>query len=360
VEVVVVGGGVIGLSVAWRLAGDHDVTVVDPNPGRGASWFAGGMLAPVTEAVPGEEALLDLGSASLVAWPGFAADLRLDLHPHGTVVVASDAADAAQLDLLADFLATRGREVERLGGRELRRVEPALGPAVRSGLLVPGDLAVDNRELLRCLTSRAAEAGVEFLGQSVTAVRPEVVELADASIRCDLVVIAAGAWSGALHPALAAAVRPVKGEILRLRARPHAVPPPRHTVRAMVESRPVYLVPRTGDELVVGATQYEAGFDDEVTVGGVRDLLVYAERVMPGIAEYGLAECAAGLRAGSLDNLPLIGWLEPGVLVASGHHRNGLLLAPVTADAVLAMANGVEPPTRVAVADPARLTRRTS
>jgi glycine oxidase len=348
-RVVVVGGGVIGLSIAWRLADAHDVTLVDPDPGRGASWLAGGMLAPVTEAWPGEEALLDLGSASLDRWPAFAAEVGVALNPHGTVVAALDAADARQLDVLADYLAHRGRSVDRLTGRELRRVEPAIGPAVRSGLLVPGDLAVDNRELLRRLSSRS----YRVIREPARSVRSSVVELTSSTLRCDLAVIAAGAWSGALHPALAAAVRPVKGEILRLRARPGALPPPKHTVRAVVESHPVYLVPRAGDELVVGATQYEAGFDTSVTAGGVRDLLVRAEQVMPGISEYGLAESAAGLRAGSHDNLPLVGWLEPGVLVAAGHHRNGLLLAPITADAVHAMAAGGEEPL-MKIADPGR------
>jgi glycine oxidase len=348
-NVVVVGGGVIGLSIAWRLAAEHRVTLVDPTPARGASWVAGGMLAPVTEAWPGEEDLLDLGSASLASWPAFARDLGIDLHTHGTIAAGVDSADTAQLDTLADFLASRGRDVDRLTGRELRRVEPTIGPGVRSGLSVPGDLAVDNRELLRRLSS---SADVEFLREPVRAVRSGEVELTESTLLCDIAVIAAGAWSGALHPALASAVRPVKGEILRLRARPNALPPPRHTVRALVESRPVYLVPRGTGELVVGATQYEAGFDDEVTAGGVRDLLTYAERVMPGIAEYGLTECAAGLRAGSRDNLPLVGWLEPGVLVAAGHHRNGLLLAPITADAVRAMVTGAAPPADMKVADP--------
>lgn len=357
-KVVVVGGGVIGLSVAWRLAAGHDVTLVDPTPARGASWVAGGMLAPVTEAWPGEEELLDLGAESLDQWPAFAADLGVELYTRGTVVAAVDGADAGQLDVLAAFLASRGRAVERLTARALRRVEPTIGPSVRSGLIVPGDLAIDNRELLRRLTSSATAAGVEFRREPVRAVRSEAVELAGSTLRCDVTVIAAGAWSGALHPALASVVRPVKGEILRLRVRPGALPPPTHTVRALVESRPVYLVPRAGDELVLGATQYEAGFDDSVTVGGVRDLLVYGERVVPGIAEYSLVECAAGLRAGSRDNLPLVGWLAPGVLVATGHHRNGLLLAPLTAAAVSALIAGSASP--MAAADPARLRQRTS
>lgn len=356
---VVVGGGVIGLSIAFRLAADRPVTVLDPAPGRGASWVAGGMLAPVTESWPGEEDLLELGCASLARWPAFAAELGVELRTGGTVVAALDAADAAQLDILADHLATLGRAVDRLTGRELRAREPAVGPGVRSGLLVPGDLAVDNRELLRSLESAAGNAGVVFDRRHARTVRPGEVELTDGRvIGCATAVIAAGAWSGGLHPALDRLVRPVKGEILRLRARPGVLPLTR-TVRALVESRPVYLVPRAGDEVVLGATQYEAGFDTEVTAGGVHRLLDDAERVVPGIAEYGLTETAAGLRAGSRDNLPLLGSLEPGVLVAAGHHRNGLLLAPITADAVRAMIAGADPPAEVLAAAPARhLSRR--
>jgi glycine oxidase len=353
-KVVVVGGGVIGLSVAWRLAEDHDVTLLDPAPSAGASWVAGGMLAPVTESWPGEEDLLDLGSASLDMWPEFAADLAVDLQTEGTIAAAFDAADAGAQDMLAEHLASRGRAVRRLPARELRELEPALGPGVRSGLIVPGDLAVDNRELLRRLMSLTHERGVAFDPRRAELVGPGAVRLdGGGTIQCDTAVIAAGAWSGALHPALAGLVRPVKGEILRLRARAGTLPP-RHTVRALVESRPVYLVPRRGDELVLGATQYEAGFDYEVTVGGVRDLLGDAERVLPGIAEYGLTECAVGLRAGSRDNLPLVGWLEPGVLVAAGHHRNGLLLAPITAAAVRALVAGEDPPVTAEATDPAR------
>jgi len=353
-ETVVVGGGVVGLSVAWRLAGSGPVVVVDPAPAAGASWVAGGMLAPVTESWPGEEALLELGLASLDRWPEFAARLGVGLGTDGTVVAALDAADAAQLDVLADHLASLGRAVERLPGRALRQVEPALGPSVRSGLLVPGDLAVDNRELLRALLDACRRAGVRFDKRRASTVEPGVVRLVDGDeIRCGTTVIAAGAWSAGLHRALAGLVRPVKGEILRLRVRP-GVLAPRHTVRALVESRHVYLVPRAGDELVLGATQYEAGFDEEVTVGGVRDLLADAERVVPGLAEYGLTETAAGLRAGSRDNLPLVGRLEPGVLVAAGHHRNGLLLAPITAEAVHALVTGCPPPGAVLAADPAR------
>nr|WP_199441117.1 glycine oxidase ThiO [Umezawaea beigongshangensis] len=324
VQVAVVGGGVVGLSIAWLAARDgFAVTVSDDSSPHGGSWVAGGMLAPVTEAWPGEEALLDLGVRSLDLWPRFARDLDVELHTGGTLAVAVDRADAQVLDQLAAHLHGLGRTADRLTGRELRRREPGLGPSVRSGLSVPGDLAVDNRSLLTALRRACVRAGAVFEERRVRAPDPSVVT-----------VIAAGAWSGELHDELKALVRPVKGEILRLTARPGALPPPRHVVRAHVEGRQVYLVPRH-DGLVLGATQYEAGFDPAVTVGGVRDLLRDAETVLPGVAEYALTESAAGFRAGSPDNLPIIRWLEPGVLAATGHHRNGVLLAPVTAHRVL-------------------------
>ncbi|MFR9728551.1 glycine oxidase ThiO [Saccharopolyspora sp. MS10] len=355
--VTVVGGGVIGLAVAWRAArAGHRVRVIDAGE-RAASWVAGGMLAPVAEATPGEEELLELGSESLLRWPGFAEELVRDsgrataLRTEGTFVVAVDEADRADLDRLAEHLASLGREVTRLSARELRRAEPSLGPGVRRGLAVPGDLAVDNRLALAALRSAAEAAGAEFRDGRVRAVRPGAVELDGEELRCDVAVIAAGARSGELHDGLRGRIRPVKGEVLRLRARRSALPPPTRTVRGPVHGRQVYLVPRDDRGLVVGATQHDAGFDLGVTAGGVRDLLADAERLLPGIAEYELVEALAGLRPGTHDNLPLIGWLEPGVLVATGHHRNGFLLAPITAEAVLAVLAGQRPPAAV---DPER------
>jgi glycine oxidase len=362
-KVAVIGGGVIGLSVAWRAAlAGHPVTVVDPRPGYGASWVAGGMLAPVTEAWPGEEESLRLGEESLRRWPGFARALAADggdpgLSTEGTVVVALDRGDVDQLTVLAEYLASVGRAVERITGRRLRAVEPGLAGAVRGGLLVPGDLAVDNRKLLRSLHAAAGRNGVEFVDRKADAIGPGEVVTASGTVNCDVVVVAAGAHSGTLHPALAGAVRPLKGEILRLRARRTSLPPPSRTVRAVVEGRPIYLVPRADGELVLGATQYEAGFDQSVTAGGVRELLDGAERIFPGIGEFELVEISAGVRAASVDTVPFIGELGPGVLAATGHHRNGLLMAPVTADAVVALLAGEKPPEGVEAADPARLDR---
>lgn len=337
----------------------YRVRLIDEAPASGASWVAGGMLAPVAEAWPGEETLLELGTASLRRWPGFAERLSeaagrpSGLRTDGTLVVAVDSADRDELEALAGYLRRLGRTATGLSGRELRRLEPSLGPAVRFGLEVPGDLAVDNRVVLAALRRAAEAAGVEFVAASARTVRAGAVRLEESTVDCDVAVIAAGADSGALHPALQGRIRPIKGEILRVRSRRTALPPPTRTVRGPVHGRQVYLVPRP-DGLVIGATQYEAGFHTEVTVGGVRDLIADAERIVPGIAEYELLECGAGLRPGTADNLPLIGWLEPGVLAATGHHRNGFLLAPVTADAVVGMLGGEPPPVEVKAADPTR------
>lgn len=361
-QLLVVGGGVIGLSTAWQAAAaGYAATVVDPNPARGASWVAAGMLAPLAEAWPGDEAVLALGLAALPGWPAFADELQRasgvdpQLATAGTVLVGIDSADAAVLDTLAGYLTEQGHPVESCARTALRRLEPTLGPNVRRGLHLPGDIAVDNRALLTALQQACERTGVRFDRRAARSVRCGAVDLTDgSSLPSELVLIAAGAHSGDLHPALSGAVRPVKGELLRLRARGSSLPPPTRTVRALVEGRPIYLVPRASGELVLGATQYEAGFDPDVTAGGVRDLLRDADQVLPGLAEFAVVECVAGFRAGSPDNLPLIGWLEPGVLVAAGHHRNGLLTAPLTGAAVLALARGEDPPDPVRAADPAR------
>ncbi|HEY2765613.1 MAG TPA: glycine oxidase ThiO [Pseudonocardiaceae bacterium] len=349
-SVAVVGGGVIGLSCAWRAAAaGFAVTVHDPVPGGGASRVAGGMLAPVTEATPGEPDVLALGAASLRRWPDFAAELAVagadpGLSLRGTLVVALDPGDRAELDRLAGQLSRMGRQVEVLAGREVRRVEPALGPQARRALSVPGDLSVDNRALMDALLTACRRCGVQF--------HPR---WCDRLPEADVVVLAAGAHSAALHPVLHRAIRPVKGEILRLRSRPGTLAPPSRTVRAIVGGRHPYLVPRPGGRVVLGATQRETGFDIDVTAGGVLELLADAERVLPALAEYTLEEAAVGLRPGSPDNLPVIGELEPGVLAATGHHRNGILLAPLTADAVLALLRGEPVPEEAAPSTPARL-----
>ncbi|GAA5118541.1 glycine oxidase ThiO [Haloechinothrix salitolerans] len=363
-QVTVVGAGVIGLAAAWRAASaGYRVTVVDPEPGRGASWVAGGMLAPVTEAWPGEEAVLELGERSLRRWPEFARELAVDafdpgLSEAGTVVAGRDAADADQIGILADYLGRIGRTVEVISGRRLRSLVPGLASALRSGIVVPGDLAVDNRQLLDALQAACKRNGVEFVRESAREIGPSAVVTDSGVYDADAVVLAAGARSALLHPQLREAVRPLKGEIVRMRPRRGCLPPPGVTVRAIVEGRPLYLVPRADGELIVGATQYESGYDESVKAGGVRELLDYAEQVYPSVSEYELTEITAGLRSASMDNLPLIGRLSDGVIVATGHYRNGLLHAPVTADAVLGILADEGLPDEIAAADPTRDRKR--
>lgn len=307
------------------------------------------MLAPVTEGVPGEEQVLALGTASLRRWPDFAAELAAAgadprLNVAGTLAVALDPGDRAVLDRLADQLSGMGRQVEVLTGRAVRRVEPSLGPRVSRALSVPDDLSVDNNALVDGLILACRGAGVQFSPQRC-----------DRLPEADAVVLAAGAHSAALHPALRRVIRPVKGEILRLRARAGALPPPSRTIRAVVGGRRCYLVPRSGGRVVLGATEREIGFDSDVTAGGVLDLLADASSVLPAIAEYALEEAAVGWRPGSPDNLPVIGELAPGVFAATGHYRHGILLAPLTAEAVLALLRGDPVPPEVTPTTPARL-----
>ncbi|MEC3920440.1 glycine oxidase ThiO [Nocardia sp. CDC160] len=346
----VVGGGVIGLSAAWRAAGaGFTVTLFDPAVGSGSSWVAGGMLAPLSEGWPGEDEALAFGAASLTRWPGFAAELKAvsgtDVFvADETLTVALDAADAADLRTIADWVNARGHELRVLDRAGVRAAEPNLGRAVRAGLLATAEPAVDNRALVDALRIACGAAGVEFRAERVESL---------ADLPHDRVVLATGAAAAQLWPGLP--IRPVKGEILRLRRRPSAPTPPRRVIRARVHGRPIYLVPRH-DGIVLGATQYEVGFDTAVTVAGVRDLVTDAESVLPGLGEYEFAEAIAGHRPGSPDNLPLIGHLDDRVMVAAGHGRNGILDTPVTADAVLALLTDTELP-EAAAANPHRFAQ---
>ena len=322
----VVGGGVIGLSVARRAAQDGWAVRVHRSAERGASWVAGGMLAPHSEGWPGEERLLQLGLASLELWNnGFLDGLSTDLvTARGSLVVAVDRADAAELRTVADWLSAQGHPVTPT--TSARDVEPLLAQGIRHGFLAGTELAVDNRAVVDALAARCEQLGVRWA--------PPVGDLLAArSGGADVVVIANGIDAPALWPGLP--VRPVKGEVLRLRWRRGCMPVPQHVIRARVHGRQVYLVPRA-DGVVVGATQYEHGRDTAPAVTGVRDLLDDACAVLPALGEYEFAECAAGLRPMTPDNLPIVGRLDERTLVATGHGRSGFLLAPWTAEAIAA------------------------
>jgi glycine oxidase len=320
----VVGGGVIGLAVAYRLRERGcAVTVYDPAPGTGASDVAAGMLAPAGEAAFGEGDLAALLAESARRWPAFAASLHeatgLDVgyRADGTLLVARTGDDLAELDRLLRLQSTFGLAPQPLRTSELREREPLLSPRLRGGALVSSDAQVDPRRVVAAL-----------LATGIPVVRRHVPDLStvDSTVDEDVLVVAAGCGSAELA---GLPVRPVKGQLLRLRG-PAAL---RHTVRGYADGCPVYAVPRTDGEVVVGATNEERT-DATVTAGAVLDLLRAAVELVPALAEYALTETRYGFRPGTPDNAPCIGWLRPGVLVATGHYRNGVLLAPVTADAV--------------------------
>jgi glycine oxidase len=346
-DVVVIGGGLIGTSISWRLrqAGINVVLVVGERSAA-ASGVAAGMLAPVTETTFTEQSLLQLNLASLNRYADFvaeveqASDLPAGLRRTPNLSVAYDADDAARLTAFADFLARAGHPGERLTSRECRRHEPLLAPAIRSGLLVEGDWSCDNRLLWWALIEAGHRIGVHEMPGFVHRVtsadgRVTGVELANGqTISAGWVVVANGAWARQIGGLPDLPVRPVKGQIVRLD--PGRLSAPTLTIRAYSRGSEIYLVPREGGrEVVLGATVEELGFDHRVTAGAVYELLRDGRTVMPMTAEYTLAETSVGWRPGTPDNAPILGRCDlDGLALATGHYRNGVLLTPITADVI--------------------------
>ena len=337
----------IGLSIGWRLAqAGCRVDVFDAGrAGHGASWAAAGMLAAGLEAEPGEERLFRLNRASQALWPGFAAELEVatgmavGLRQEGTLWAALTRDDVTQLRFQQDLQTSFGARVEWLNGNEARRREPYLHPNVPAALFSPEDHQVDNRllgpalfEALRGAGGRVHEEcpveAVEVMGGRARGVRA-----GERRIGADLVVLAAGAWSrsiGGLPAQALPLVRPIKGQMLGLRMDPDA-PLLRHVLWA----NGVYLVPRADGRLIVGATTEERGFDTRLTAGAMLSLLHGAWRALPATEELEIIESWGGFRPGSRDDAPILGECEiENLVLATGHHRNGILLTPITAQAI--------------------------
>ena len=370
-DVAVVGGGAIGLAIAWRAAsrGLRVVVLERGEPGNGASWVAAGMLAPVTEARLTERPLLELGIASARRYPGFVAELEAatgidtGYQQVGTLVVARDRDEAEALDRELEVRRTLNLEVTRLRPSEARRLEPALAPSVRLALEVPDDHAIDPRPLTEALAAAARAVGAEVrVGASVRELicsggHVAGLRLADGSlVSADQVVIAAGAWTAGLLGIPVEeriSIHPVKGQLMRLHD-----PSGPGLLGRVLRVAGTYLVPRGDGRYVLGATMEERGYDATVTAGAMFELLRDASELVPGISELVIDEVISGLRPATADGLPAIG---PGGLRglhwAVGHFRNGILLTPVTADIVVAGLLGVELPAQAAACHPARLLR---
>ncbi len=331
----------IGLACAWRASqrGLSVCVLERGEPGAGASGVSAGMLAPVTEAEFGEERLLELNLRAAEDWPAFAEELGLPYRRRGALAVALDRDELEELRRLQELRHALGLESEWLTPSRCRELEPGLGGCA-GGVLAPGEAEVDPRALVGALVAtgiRIERAEVvdgiwdgERLAGAVTA--------DGRAFRAAAVVLATGCWGARwLPPEARPSVRPVKGQLLRLRG-------PAVCERILRAER-VYLVPRASGELIVGATVEERGFDTTVTAGAVHELLREAYRLLPEIAELELVEASAGLRPATPDNVPLIGpGAVEGLVLATGHYRNGILLTPTTADAVAALLAGAEVP----------------
>lgn len=371
-DAVIVGAGVIGLATGWRAAqrGLRTLVLDAAEPGAGATRAAAGMLAPVTEAAFGEEELLALNLSSAGRYERFVSELESEAEfavgyrACGTLAVALDRDEAELLARLHAFQVSLGLEAEWLRGSECRKLEPGLSPRVVGGIRTTADHEVDPRALSAALACALDRAGGELRGHTAVASlvqdggRVEGVELESGDrITAAEVVVASGWRSGEMEglPEHARVpVRPVKGQILRLRG-PRSAP----VVSRVVRTPEVYLVPRENGELVVGATVEERGTNQSVTAGGVLELLRRAYEALPGITELELAETSAGLRPCSPDNKPIVGrGALAGLVWATAHWRNGILLAPVTADAVAALLAGDDPGAELRAFTPDRFTSR--
>jgi glycine oxidase len=361
-ELAIVGGGPIGLACAWRAAAAGIETVVlDSRERPPAAWVAAGMIAPVGEAVWGEEALLAASLDAAGRWPAFAEELasasdrEVPLRRCGALHVALDRDEAAELRRRAELQERLALEVRPLLASEARALEPGLSPNVAAAIEAPGELEVDPRSLLAALEAAAAGSGAALVDACAERIEPDAgaVLAAGRRLEAERVLLAAGAWSGTqlLPEELRLPVRPVAGEVVRLRARAGELP----CERLLVGER-FYVVPRRSGEVVVGATVEERGFERRVTAGGVHELLRESYRALPELAELEFTEASAGLRPGTPDNAPLVGAHgSERLLVATGMYRNGILLVPGVAVAVEALLAGKRPPDTVAALDPARL-----
>jgi glycine oxidase len=345
--VAIVGGGVIGLSVGWRLAraGCRVAIYERDQAGHGASWAAAGMLAAGVETEPGELALLGLNRASQLLWPAFAAELEaesglsVDMRSDGTLRVALNRDDAEILKSIVAFQQPLGIELEWLSGAEARRREPYLSPHATAAVFSPRDHQVDNRKVVAALRQAFLAAGGVLHEQTpvdeivVEGGRARGVRIAGTIQPADVVLLAAGAWSRlckGLPDDAVPPIRPIKGQMLALRMNPEEP-----LLTRVLWTPRSYLVPRRDGRLLIGASVEERGFDTNLTAGAVFALLESAWRALPSVEELPIDEMWVGFRPGSRDDAPLLGTTSvEGLVVATGHHRNGILLTPITADAI--------------------------
>ncbi len=369
-DAIVVGAGLIGLATAWELSGlGLGVTVIErERPGCGATAVAAGMLAPIGELDFGEPELLAMNLRSRELYPDFIASVESETgmdtgYRHtGALHVALDRDEAGELRRIMELQQSHGLESKWLGPMAARDLEPGVSPSLAGAILVEEDAVVDPRAMVAALKRGLAERGVRILTSDVTSLElgpagsVSGVRTGSEGFTSPLVIAAPGAEAGVaqwLPEEVRPPVRPVKGQVVELKGETN---PP--ACERILGSERVYIAPRPDGRLILGATVEEMGFDRRVTGGGVHELLREAYRLLPDVAEMEFLGAVAGLRPGTPDNLPVIGRTSiNGLILATGHYRNGILLAPVTARSVASLVQG-EQAEVIAPASPARFTHQ--
>lgn len=344
--VVIIGAGVAGLGIAWRLAraGRPVVVLERGTPGAGASGAAAGMLAPTAEVEFTDDVFIDFRRESHARYPRFVkelvadGDVAVDYREEGTLLVAIDRDDAERLHRHFKHLRQYGLPVRWLSGAETRAIEPWLAPTITAGVDVPSDHQIDNAQLVQALAAATRRRGGCILeGAAVTGLELERgavcgVRVGQEVLRCRTVVVAAGCWTRQLEglpSKLGRAVRPVKGQMMALRMEPEVI------LSRVVRAPDYYLVPRRDGRLLIGATSEDVGYDDRLTAGGLFELLRAARETLPMIYELPVHQIWTGLRPASLDNEPILGHTSiDGLVMATGLYRNGILLTPIVAETV--------------------------
>ncbi|GAB2512656.1 Hydrogen cyanide synthase subunit HcnC precursor [Corynebacterium atrinae] len=343
----VIGGGLIGLATAFRLGlRGHRVVLFDPTPARGATHHAGGMLAPTAEVVYRQEALFPLMRASAGMYPELIADVEkhstmpTGYRTEGTIVVAADRADATHLTELADYQSMHGMTVERLSVRQARALETALHPRLAGAVSIPDDHQVAPRTLAAALLDALGNVGVDLIREEVHRLPTE-----------GQVILSNGLDAARLVEGLR--LRPVYGDIVRLRVPDHLTPPVTQVVRGVVEGRPVYVIPRADRTIAIGATSREDG-RHVPQVSGVHDLLRDAIRLVPALEECDFLGASCGARPGTPDDLPYLGRVSDRLIVSTGYFRHGILLTALAAQAAVDLIEGNEPAVDLSACLPTR------
>ena len=347
--ILIIGGGIIGLSIAWRLIGiGKKVIIIDKkNLGKEASWAAAGMLSGRLDLKPCEKKLLPIFEKSHLAWPKFAEELEnksgksIGYKKEGTLRVACDLDEEKKLKNNYDFLKNNKVNITWLSGDKIRDKEPYVSNNVLSGFFSPDDHHVNNRYILDALITILKKNKNNCIFKENTEVEKIItnknqvigVKTNNEIIKTKEIIVCSGAWTSKIKniEIKEVPIRPVKGQMVCLK-----IPKNISLLKHILWRENVYLVPRNNSDLIIGATEEEMGYDKSLTVGGIYNLLKIAREVLPAIEDLSIVESWSGLRPTSRDDAPIIGPSKKlkGLIYATGHHKNGILLAPLTSSII--------------------------